>query len=65
MALWFLHLPLVRVLQLVLPCRQDSDELVVKVVMFRRNVAALRRQVLRPALRPPDRALLGGLSRLV
>jgi hypothetical protein len=45
--------------------RRNSDELTVEVVMLRHEVAVLRRQVVRPALRPPDRALLAGLSRLL
>jgi putative transposase len=65
MALSFLYLAFVRILQLVpLGCR-GSDELAVEVVMLRHEVAVLRRQVVRPALRPPDRALLAGLSRLL
>jgi putative transposase len=65
MALSFLYLAFVRILQLVLLGRRDSDELAVEVVMLRHEVAVLRRQVVRPALRPPDRALLAGLSRFL
>src|ERR1039458_7882756 len=65
MALSFLYLAFVRILQLVRLGRRDSDELAVEVVMLRHQVAVLRRQVVRPALRPPDRALLAGLSRLL
>jgi len=64
MALSFLYLAFVRILQLVRLGRRDSDELAVEVVMLRHQVAVLGRQVVRPALRPPDRALLAGLSRL-
>ena len=65
MALSFLYLAFVRILQLVHLGRRDSDELAVEVVMLRHEVAVLRRQVTRPALRPPDRALLAGLGRLL
>jgi putative transposase len=65
MALSFLYLAFVRILQLVLLGRRDRDELAVEVVMLRHEVAVLRRQVVRPALRPPDRALLAGLSQLL
>ena len=44
---------------------RDRDELAVEVVMLRHEVAVLRRQVVRPALGPQDRALLAGLSRLL
>ena len=65
MALSFLYLAFVRLLQLVLLGHRDNEELAVEVVMLRHEVAVLRRQVARPALRPPDRALLAGLSRLL
>ena len=45
--------------------QRDGDELAVEIVMLRHEVAVLRRQVVRPALRPPDRALLAGLSRVL
>jgi hypothetical protein len=63
MALSFLYVAFVRILQLLQLSRRDSDELAVEVVMLRHEVAVLRRQVGRPALRPTDRALFAGLSR--
>jgi hypothetical protein len=48
MALSFLYLAFVRILQLLHLSRQDSDELAVEVVMLRHEVAVLRRQVVRP-----------------
>jgi hypothetical protein len=45
--------------------RRDNEELAIEVVMLRYEVALLRRQVARPALRPSDQALLAGLSRLL
>ena len=63
MALSFLYLAFVRVVQFVrLSCRAQGD-LAIEIVMLRHEVAVLRRQVDRPALRPVDRALLAGLSR--
>jgi len=53
----------VRILELVRLSRHDNEELAVEVVMLRHEVAVLRRQVARPALRPTDRALFAGLSR--
>ena len=65
MVLSFLYVAFVRVVQLVrLSCRAQ-DDLAIEIVMLRHEVAVLRRQVDRPALRPADRALLAGLSRLV
>ena len=65
MALSFLYLAFVRILQLMRLGQRDSEELAVEIVMLRHEVAVLRRQVVRPALRPPDRALLAGLSRVL
>jgi len=65
MALSFLHLASVRILQLLRLLRLDRDKLAIEVVMLRHEVAVLRRQVARPALRPADRALLSGVSRLL
>jgi transposase InsO family protein len=65
MALSFLYLAFVRILQLLRLSRRDSGDLAIEVVMLRHEVAVLRRQVARPDLRPPDRALLAGLSRLI
>jgi putative transposase len=65
MAPSFLHLAFVRILQLFRLLRRDSDELAIEVVMLRHEVEVLRRQVARPALRPSDRALFAGLSRLL
>ena len=65
MALSFLYLAFVRILQLFRLSRRDSDELAVEIVVLRHEVAVLRRQVARPVLRPSDRALLAGLSRLL
>jgi transposase InsO family protein len=52
MALSFLYTAFVRTLQLVILGRRESDELAIEVVMLRHEVAVLRRQVVRPALRP-------------
>jgi putative transposase len=65
MALSFLYLAFIRILQLVRLGRRDNDTLVIEIVMLRHEVAVLRRQVVRPALRPSDRALLAGLGRLL
>ncbi len=65
MALSFLYLAFVQVLQLARLLRWSKEQLAIEVVMLRHEVAVLRRQVARPALRPSDRALLAGLSRLL
>jgi len=65
MALSFLYLAFTRILQLVRLSRRDGNELAIEIVMLRHEVAVLRRQVVRPALEPQDRALFAGLSRLM
>ncbi len=65
MALSFTYLAFVRIIQLLRLLRSDRKELAIEVVMLRHEVAVLGRQVSRPALRPSDRALLAGLSRLL
>ena len=65
MALSFLYLAFVRTLQLIRLLRRDPTDLAIEVVMRRHEVAVLRRQVVRPALLPSDRALFAGLSRLL
>jgi putative transposase len=64
-ALSLLYLAFVRILQLLRPVRHDYEELAVEFVMLRHEVAVLRRQVARPALRPSDRALVAGPGRLL
>jgi len=64
-ALSFLCIGFVRLLQLLRLSRRGQQDLVVEVVMLRHEVAVLRHQVARPALRPSDRAVLAGLSRLL
>ena len=65
MALSFLYLAFVRILQLLRLSRRESSDLAIEVVMLRHEVAVLRRKVGRPTLRPSDRALLAGFSRLI
>jgi transposase InsO family protein len=64
-ALSFLYLAFLRTFQVLRLQRADSTELAIEVVVLRHEVAVLRRQVVRPALQPSDRALLAGLSRLL
>jgi len=59
MALSFLCLAFIKILQLVRLSRQDGDELAIEVVMLRHEVPCFE-TVVRPALRPSDRALLAG-----
>jgi putative transposase len=65
MALSFLYVAFVRILELLRLSRREQADLAIEIVMLRHEVTVLRRQVERPALKPPDRALLAGLSRLL
>ena len=65
MVLSFLYLAFTRILQLVRLNRRGKSELAIEVVILRHEVAVLRRQVVRPALQPSDRALFAGLARLL
>jgi hypothetical protein len=65
MAMSFFYLAFTRILQLLRLSRRDRDDLAIEIVMLRHEVTVLRRQVVRPALRPSDRALLAGLGRLL
>ncbi len=61
----FLYVAFVRFLQLVPLSFHGEDELAVEVVMLRHEVSVLRRQVARPGLAPPGRAVLAAFSRLL
>jgi putative transposase len=65
MALSFLYLAFLRILELLRLQGADRDDLTIEVVVLRHEVAVLRRQIKRPVLHPADRALLAGLSRLM
>ena len=58
MALSLLYLAFLRTIQILCLQRSDDADLAIEVVILRPEVAVLRRQVARPALRPSDRALL-------
>ena len=54
-----------RVIALVLLCFRSSDYKELEIVALRHELAVLRRQVSRPALRPADRMFLAAASRLL
>jgi hypothetical protein len=54
-----------RLMALVLLCFRSSGSKELEIVVLRHEIAVLRRQVSRPALRPADRALLAAASRLL
>ena len=64
-ALSFLYVAFVRMLEMVRLRWRDRDQLAVEVVVLRHQVAVLGRQVTRPACRPGDRAILTAFSRLL
>jgi putative transposase len=64
-ALSFIYLAFVRVLQLIWLSGSEQESLAIEVVVLRHEVAVLRRQVTRPALRWADRAVLAGLSQVI
>ena len=61
----FLYRAYCRVLQLIRLIGRSHVDLAVEVVVLRHEVAVLRRQVNRPALKPADQAELAGLARLL
>jgi putative transposase len=54
-----------RVMALVLLCFRSSDVKELEIIVLRHELAVLRRQVSRPALRAADRAFLAAASRLL
>jgi hypothetical protein len=54
-----------RLMALVLLCFRSSECNELEIVVLRHEIAVLRRQVSRPALRPADRAFLAAASRLL
>jgi hypothetical protein len=52
-----------RVMTLVLLCFRSSDYKELEIVLLRHEIAVLRRQVSRPAMKPADRVFLGFSSR--
>jgi hypothetical protein len=58
-----LYVLLGRVMALVLLCFRSSEFKELEIVVLRHEIAVLRRQVARPALRPADRAFLAAASR--
>ncbi len=60
-----LYVLLGRLMALVLLCFRSSEFKELEIIVLRHEVAVLRRQVARPALRPADRAFLAAASRLL
>ena len=64
-ALSFPYVAFVRILELLRLRRDGRDELGIEVIVVRHEVSVLRRQRVRSALEPANRAPLAGLSRLL
>ena len=60
-----LYVLLGRLMALVLLCFRSSEFKELEIVVLRHEIAVLRRQVSRPALRPADRVFLAAASRLL
>jgi putative transposase len=60
-----LYVLLGRLMVLVLLCFRSSEFKELEIVVLRHEIAVLRRQISRPALRPADRAFLAAASRLL
>jgi putative transposase len=60
-----LYVALRRLLQLVALCCRSREFRELEIVVLRHELAILRRQIVRPTLRPADRAFLAAASRLV
>jgi len=54
-----------RLMALVLLCFRSSEQEELEIVVLRHEIAVLRRQLSRPALRPADRAFRAAASRLL
>jgi putative transposase len=61
----FVYVMFGRLMALVFLCFRSSDLKELEIVVLRHELAVLRRQVSRPALRPADRAFLAAASRLL
>jgi putative transposase len=61
----FLYVMFGRTTALVLLCFRSSEYKELEIVVLRHELAVLRRQASRPALRPTDRAFLAAASRLL